>query len=53
MTRYLYTARLVPIGGRVNIPKLDGTPWYTSFHNRSFDLERESRPLPPSASGMT
>ena len=37
--RYLYSCRFVPIGKRVNIPKVDGSAWYTEFHDRSFAPE--------------
>jgi len=41
--RYEYTARLVPLGRAVNVPKIDGTPWYYTFDHRSFAWEQESK----------
>jgi hypothetical protein len=49
MTRYLYTAKLAPIGKPVRIPTEDGgtTRWKTyTFTNDSFKIERESRRKP-------
>jgi hypothetical protein len=44
--RYTYSARLLPIGRTVNVPKLDGTPDFSTFHEKSFEVERTSKRLP-------
>jgi len=48
-TRYLYSARLVPIGKPVRIPFVenDRPPELTTFDDSSFELERTSKTKPP------
>ena len=45
--RYFYTARLLPIGKRVNIPdEKTGKPYFTTFNDKSFEIERTSKTKP-------
>jgi hypothetical protein len=37
--RHLYSCRFLPIGQTVNVPTMDGSPWFTEFHARSFEPE--------------
>ena len=48
-TRYLYSARLVPIGKPVRIPFVenDRPPELTTFDDSSFELERTAKTKPP------
>ena len=46
MTRFLYSARLVPMGRPVNIPNEDGTPSFETFHDKSFELDRKAKTKP-------
>jgi hypothetical protein len=47
VTRWLYEARLVPIGTPVNIPDANTRqPNITTFHERSFEIERTSKTKP-------
>jgi hypothetical protein len=44
--RYLYSARLAPIGKPVNVPFEDGTPSFVTFEADTFELERKSKTKP-------
>jgi len=43
VSRFIYIARLVPIGKPVNIPEENGTPCYTTFEPNTFETARKSR----------
>ena len=48
MTRYLYSARLVPIEKPVCVPFVDGSPpELSTFTDESFEVERTSKTKPP------
>ena len=47
MSRYIYSAKLVPIGKPVNIPfENDGTLGISTFTDKSFEIERTSKTKP-------
>jgi hypothetical protein len=44
--RYIYTAKLLPIGKPVKIPCEDGGPCVSTFNDTSFEIERTSKTKP-------
>ncbi|HEX5585417.1 hypothetical protein [Gaiella sp.] len=46
MSRYIYTAKLLPIGKPVNIPYEDGGRCISTFHDKSFEVERTAKTKP-------
>jgi hypothetical protein len=46
VSRYIYTAKLVPIGKAVKIPCEDGGPCVSTFNDKSLEIERTSKTKP-------